>query len=244
VLNKIMNDRPKRGLQLPNLNCRGRFFAASLLVAALVLAGIACFRFDDRQPNEKAPHIRTASPSDSVVLPLVTPVQYELDEGARGSVITASGTLVSPSPRQSADPAEVENSAGDPGHKSADDRFRAAIVGQWEDEYRGKRRLTVRDDGTGLMVVEPDGIGKRLFAAELTFDIEWVLADGRVTMKMLRGEPKAKVQLILKLYGQEAEYTILEMTDERMLLQDPDGKTRYDWRRPASRGDASKPGPD
>jgi hypothetical protein len=99
--------------------------------------------------------------------------------------------------------------------------------------------LTVRDDGTGLMVVEPDGIGKRLFAAELKFDIEWILADGRVTMKMLRGEPRSKVQLILKLYGQEAEYTILEMTDDRMLLQDPDGKTRYDWRRPDSRREAS-----
>jgi hypothetical protein len=110
------------------------------------------------------------------------------------------------------------------------------MAGKWHDEYHGKRHLTVRADGTGTMVVEPDGIGKKLFAAQLTFEIEWSIEDGRVTMKMLNGEPKSKVQLILKIYGQEAEFKILELNDERMLLLDADGKTRYDWRRqePAS----------
>jgi hypothetical protein len=46
--------------------------------------------------------------------------------------------------------------------------------------------------------------------------------------------------LILKLYGKEAEYTILELTDDRMLLLDSDGKTRYDWRRPGLAGDRAK----
>ena len=100
--------------------------------------------------------------------------------------------------------------------------------------------MTVRDDGTGTMVVEPAGIGKKLFAAQLTFDIEWNLADGHVTMKMLRGEPKSKVQLILKLHGREADYKILDLADDQMLLLDPDGKTRYDWRRPASQRDHAK----
>ena len=74
------------------------------------------------------------------------------------------------------------------------------------------------------MVVEPDGIGKRLFAAELRFELEWSLANGRCTMKMVRGEPKSKVQLILKLYGQEADYKILDLNNDQMLLLDPDGR--------------------
>ena len=53
-------------------------------------------------------------------------------------------------------------------------------------------------------------------------------------MKTLGGEPKSKVQLVLKLYGSEADYKILELTDERMLLLDADGKTKYDWRRPGA----------
>ncbi len=82
------------------------------------------------------------------------------------------------------------------------------------------------------------GSGKRLFAAQLTFDLEWTVADGHVTMKMLGGEPKAKVQLILKLHGPEAKFKVIQMTDGQMLLLDADGKTNYDWRRTASNGDS------
>jgi len=129
----------------------------------------------------------------------------------------------------------ASNSAGSAaaGEQDAEARLKNLILGQWEDEYRGKRRLTVNADGTGRMLVEPEGIGKKLFAAELKFDIEWILRDGRVTLKMLRGEPKSKVRLILKLYGSEAEYKIMELTEERMLLLDADGTTQYDWRRPS-----------
>ena len=42
------------------------------------------------------------------------------------------------------------------------------------------------------------------------------------------------VDAVLKIYGEEAEFAILELNDERMLLLDADGKTRYDWRRQES----------
>lgn len=153
-------------------------------------------------------------------------------ESARGAIVPASASDDARDDGAASD--ALANSAEPSGAQDANARSRAKIVGEWEDDYQGKRHLTVKEDGTGTMVVELDGIGKKLFAAKLSFDLEWSVADGRIVMKTLGGEPKSKVQLVLKLYGNEADYKILELTEERMLLLDGDGKTRYDWRRPAA----------
>jgi hypothetical protein len=164
----------------------------------------------------------------------VSPIGHEFSDQAEDRIVTASASSMTGAAGDAQEDANPESS------RTSEERFKQAILGDWEDEYHGKRHLTVRGDGTGTMLVEPDGIGKRLFAAELKFELEWSVTEDRVTMTMIRGEPKSKVQLILKLYGQEAEYRILEMSDERMLLMDSDGKTRYDWRRPGSAGDRAK----
>jgi hypothetical protein len=168
----------------------------------------------------------------------VAQIQHELDERTDGGIVTASAASSRQEPL--VDDEAGSNTDAESGSPTADERLRQAILGKWDDEYRGKRHLTVREDGSGTMIVEPDGIGRRLFAAELRFELEWRLEDGRVTMKMTSGEPKSKVQMILKLYGREADYGILSLTDDQMLLLDPDGKTRYDWRRPAGTGDTAK----
>lgn len=151
---------------------------------------------------------------------------------APGKIVTTSA--IQDSNENGADAEASSNSTNPSGTHDSDSRSRAKAVGEWEDDYQGKRHLTVNDDGTGTMVVDLDGIGKKLFAARLSFDLEWSVTDGRIVMKTLGGEPNSKVQLVLKLYGSEADYKILELTDERMLLLDADGKTRYDWRRPGS----------
>jgi hypothetical protein len=112
-----------------------------------------------------------------------------------------------------------------------DERQRQLVVGRWQDEYRGKRYLTIRNDGTATMVVEPDGIGKKLFAERLSFEIEWTFSDGRIVMTMTSGEPKSKTSLVMKLYGSRAEYSLLNLDEQQLLLLDGDGATRYDWRR-------------
>jgi hypothetical protein len=147
----------------------------------------------------------------------VTPIEHELQGDQDSCILTAAAT-------------EDPDCASDA--QNPDERFRAAIVGKWEDDYRGKRHLTVGDDGAGTMVVEPDGLGRALFADRLSFDLVWSISDGRVTMRMLGGEPESKVNLILKLHGREAVYRILNLDDDQMLLLDPNGQTRYDWRRP------------
>jgi hypothetical protein len=114
----------------------------------------------------------------------------------------------------------------------ADARLRRLALGTWQDEYQGKRTLVLKEDGTGSMVVELSGMAATLFAPRLQFDIEWSIENGRFKERSLGGQPERQVQLILKTMGDRVDQPILELTDERMLLLDADGKTKYDWRRP------------
>jgi hypothetical protein len=199
--------------------------ATGLSIACLPLLVFVWFQFtgEDTEADPAAARIAQAvfegRSGSSVVFG-----HYEADAGQSEDFIRTSATELT---------ATVANAADASGESEGPNaRFPTLITGEWEDDYQGKRHLTVAPDGTGTMVVDLDGIGKRLFAPRLSFDMEWSIADGNIAMKTLGGEPKSKVQVVLKLYGSEAKYKILELTADRMLLLDGDGKTQYDWRRP------------
>jgi hypothetical protein len=117
------------------------------------------------------------------------------------------------------------------GEPAAETSTQAMLLGEWEDEYQGKRHLTIREDGTATMVVELSGIAKALFAPRMQFEIDWTLAEGKLVLKMTSGEPKAKTKLAMKLYGEEATYEILGLEKGLMKLKDATGTTEYEWRR-------------
>lgn len=119
---------------------------------------------------------------------------------------------------------------------SADDRLRALAVGTWQDEYRGKRTMELRADGTGTMVVELSGWTATLFADRLEFDMAWSVEGGRMQKQTLGGRPEERVRMILEMMGDRVDEPILELTADRLLLLDADGKTRYDWRRAPKSG--------
>lgn len=197
----------------------------SLVCVPLVVVG--WFQFSGRDSEgEPAPVAQLAGVAAGRSRSSVSASHYEVDARNSDRVVGASAT----------ESARTENGALNASDvpEDPDAAFLAVITGEWEDDYQGKRHLTVAGDGTGKMVVDLDGVGKKLFAARLSFDMEWTLANGQITMKTLGGEPKSKVQLVLKLYGNEAQYKILELSADRMLLLDGDGKTQYDWRRPNS----------
>lgn len=112
-----------------------------------------------------------------------------------------------------------------------DEQFRRLAVGTWQDDYQGKRTMTLKDDGTGTMVVELDGLKAKLFAERLEFVMVWSVEKGRLKKRTLKGEPAVTVELILKTMGDRVDEPILELTKDRLLLLDKDGKTKYDWRR-------------
>lgn len=112
-----------------------------------------------------------------------------------------------------------------------DARYRDLAVGTWQDEYKGKRTMHLHADGTGTMIVELSGLTATLFAGRLEFDMVWSVEDGRMQKQSLGGRPEVKVKAILAMMGDRVDEPILELTDERLLLLDADGKTQYDWRR-------------
>lgn len=105
------------------------------------------------------------------------------------------------------------------------------VLGVWRDFYRGERTLTLHEDGTGTMVVKLAGMAKKLFAETLQFDLTWQFEEGRLVMSTVDGRPASKFELIRKLYGDRADYEVLELTVDQMRLRDAGGKTEYDWRR-------------
>jgi len=118
-----------------------------------------------------------------------------------------------------------------PGPPTRDEQYRQLVVGTWEDEYKGKRTLTIREDGTATMVVELAGLTAALYAPRLQFEMSWSIKDGHLKKQTTGGEPAEKVKLILKMMGDRVNEQILELTEDRLLLLDEDGKTKYDWRR-------------
>ena len=112
-----------------------------------------------------------------------------------------------------------------------DQRYRRLAIGTWEDDYQGKRTMTLKKDGTGTMIVDLAGVKAALFASRLTFNMKWSVEKGRLKKRTTGGTPTARVQMILKMMGDRVDEPILELTDKRLLLLDKDGKTKYDWRR-------------
>jgi hypothetical protein len=105
------------------------------------------------------------------------------------------------------------------------------LLGVWQDNYQGKRTMTLNENGTGTMLVELSGWRAALAARKLRFDMEWKLEEPVLTKRSVGGDPADKVNMILRMKGDTAEDTILELTEDRLLLLDKDGKTQYDWRR-------------
>jgi hypothetical protein len=144
-----------------------------------------------------------------------------------GAVIWArSGRHPSDEPAPSA-----ESPPADSQPDSTDARFRRMVIGTWQDEYQGKRTMTLREDGTGTMLVELSGWRAVLSAPRLRFDMVWSVEGGRLKKRTVDGEPATQVQMVLKMMGDRVDEPVLELTPDRLLLLDRDGKTKYDWRR-------------
>lgn len=126
---------------------------------------------------------------------------------------------------------DVTPPAVKPAAESEEQLLRRRLLGVWQDEYQGKRTMTLTDDGKGTMLVELSGLQATLFAPRLRFDMQWTLNGKKLKKKTVGGEPADRVNLILNTMGNTAEDTILEVSEDRLLLLDKNGSTKYDWKR-------------
>lgn len=114
---------------------------------------------------------------------------------------------------------------------SPDDHLRRLLIGTWEDDYQGKRTMTLQEGGTGTMIVELSGWRATLSAPRLRFDLVWSVEGGHLKKRTIGGEPETQVQMILKTMGDRVDEPILELTEMHLDLLDGDGKTKYHWSR-------------
>ncbi len=121
--------------------------------------------------------------------------------------------------------------AGDEDHR---------IFGTWQDDYRGRRTMTLRNDGTATMICELEGLNARLFTPVLSFDLRWQLEDDVMTRVIVDGEPADKVQFVINLMGARADEKLLALTDTELRLLDADGKTEYHWTRVQENGNSKE----
>lgn len=112
-----------------------------------------------------------------------------------------------------------------------DRQLRRRLIGRWEQHHAGWRRLTVYEDGTATMTVEPEGVWKYLLGSKLRFDVEWRIEDGYLAYSTTGGRPPKKVELVKKMWGDRRRQKIEELTAERMVLLDEDGEPDDEWKR-------------
>lgn len=126
---------------------------------------------------------------------------------------------------------DTESRQSDLATVDPDETLSKQMLGTWEDDYEGHRILTLRPDGSGTMVVELKGFAATLFASKLTFQEQWSVENGRVTMKATGGEPAGKVRFVLSIHGDSSTQRIVEVTDDQMILIEEPSGTRFEWRR-------------
>ncbi len=112
-----------------------------------------------------------------------------------------------------------------------DARYVEMIVGVWANFHHGERTMTVRPDGTATMVIELTGFKARLFTPRLELDMVWSVEDGCMNRRNVGGSPPAKVDFVNRTYGDRVAEPILELTADRMVLQDQESNREYEWQR-------------
>ena len=61
--------------------------------------------------------------------------------------------------------------------------------------------------------------------------MKWSVEAGHLKKQTISGEPEEQDNMILTTMGDHVDELILELTPDRLLLLDRDGKTKYDWKR-------------
>ena len=108
--------------------------------------------------------------------------------------------------------------------------LRQRLIGTWHDNYRAKRTLTIREDGTATMHCQLQGI-HRFFATELLFEEKWTLEGDKFTMRVIGGSPADKIAFVLRLKGDTTHQTVLEVTDSEWRVFDSNEGVEFQWRR-------------
>lgn len=116
-------------------------------------------------------------------------------------------------------------------------RLRQLLVGEWQQEYFGKRTLSVGADGTASMTIQPNSVWAIGFGPRIDLTMFWSIKDGFLDYGISGGMPEDKVQLAVKTWGDHWVEKIVQLDEKKLDLLSVDGSTHSIWYR--TDGDSS-----
>jgi hypothetical protein len=218
---------PTETVSVENLPKPARPRARTFGAAATVVVALVCIPL--LWPKQEAAGLKgsrneahPAAAPQEVTTPIAADVAVTADESAATAERPSEGAHSEP-----AGPADHESvpAAGE------DDAHRRTAVGTWTQYDRGPRTLTLREDGTGTMLVEPAGAWAYLIGAKVTMQIEWKVEKGRAIMNSISGQPETAFKAITQLFGKERDREIVELTAEKLVLLDNEDGSKSEWTR-------------
>ncbi|WP_417390004.1 hypothetical protein [Gimesia sp.] len=106
----------------------------------------------------------------------------------------------------------------------------ARLVGKWEQtKSTSKQILTINENGTATMVIEPQGLWSTVLGKKVTVDIEWQLNAATLTLRAVGGSPENKMDYIKQLWGSEFVREIHSIEDKMFTLRDDQGDVSQKW---------------
>ncbi len=115
--------------------------------------------------------------------------------------------------------------------EAADAAHRRTILGKWTRDYYGQWVMSIEEDGSGTLVVEPDRIWALVIGPKITVHIDWQVQNGAAVFDTLRGEPETSFNAAMKLWKKHQNRRIVELTDEKFVYLSDDGKSNSEWTR-------------
>ncbi|GEM_PF-2019177 len=110
----------------------------------------------------------------------------------------------------------------------------AQLVGKWEQtKSTSKQILTIEENGTASMVIEPQGIWTAVLGKQVTVNIEWSLNAATLTLRTVGGSPENKLEYIKQIWGSEFVREIHSIEDKLFTLRDNKGHVSQKWIRTA-----------
>lgn len=104
---------------------------------------------------------------------------------------------------------------------TTDETYRQLIVGRWETERHGGRRvMTVSEDGTAVVRVKVTGTWSYVLGDEITLNLKWQIEEGSLKFQTTGGTPEASVNVLTSLYGNERNQPILILDEKTLRVPD------------------------
>ena len=92
------------------------------------------------------------------------------------------------------------------------------MVGCWFHIESGEHWLENYADGTSRLLLKLDFVSSLIYGKQIEMDLTWQVKDGVLTHTIIKGNPQASVDSLVKDFGKARSSSILDVTTERILL--------------------------